>query len=287
MDKIKEFTKNDLKSLYKPEHESSKEDNGQVVILGGSILFHGAPILALKTASRVVDMVFFSSPEPSVGEVASKLKAQLCAFVWVPWQEVEEYLEKADAILIGPGFMRFAREKDKEECVSKDQCGNVGKMTKEITEKLCRKFSDKQWVIDAGSLQTMEARYIPKKAILTPNKKEFVKLFGCEPSLFNTKIMAQKYDCIIVDKGVETFVVSPKETIVVKGGNAGLTKGGTGDTLAGLTVALAAKNPPILAASAASYIVKKAAEELFKKVGFHYSADDLADKVPEVFKINF
>jgi hypothetical protein len=47
--------------------------------------------LALKTASRIVDMVFFSSPEKSLREVASIIKAQLSSFIWVPWEEVEEY----------------------------------------------------------------------------------------------------------------------------------------------------------------------------------------------------
>ena len=51
---------------------------------------------------------------------------------------------------------------------------------------------------------------------------------------------------------------------------------------AGLTVALLAKNEPFLAAASASYIAKAAADELYKKVGVNYNADDLADKIPEV-----
>lgn len=47
-------------------------------------------------------------------------------------------------------------------------------------------------------------------------------------------------------------------------------------------MALTAKNPPFLAAQAASFVVKKAADELYQKVGFAYNADDLAEKIPEV-----
>jgi len=36
-----------------------------------SRLFHGAPLLSLKIASRLNKMVFFSSPEPSLGKVAA------------------------------------------------------------------------------------------------------------------------------------------------------------------------------------------------------------------------
>ena len=146
----------------------------------------------------------------------------------------------------------------------------------------------------------MEPDWVPRNAILTPNKKEFEKLFGCKvrstkcelrsksgkakdrETCCETDYLTKKHQCIIALKGPEMIVCSAKECVLVKGGNAGLTKGGTGDVLAGLTVALAAQNPPFLAAAAASFIVKKAAGELYQKVGFAYSSDDLADKIPEV-----
>jgi len=72
------------------------------------------------------------------------------------------------------------------------------------------------------------------------------------------------------------------KVVLVKGGNAGLAKGGTGDLLAGLIVGLAVKNEPFLAACAGAYILKKTADELYRKVGFVYNADDLAAKMPEI-----
>lgn len=289
---MKEFNFGALKKLSKPEPASSKEDNGKVTIIGGSSLFHGAPLLALKVASRVVDMVFFTSPEPSVGKVAEKAKSQLGSFIWLPWEDREEYIRKSDAVLIGPGLMRYRSEKN-HKCKNHRICDQVGEETKRITQQLLRNFPQKQWVIDAGSLQVMKAKFIPKNAILTPNLKEFRMLFGGEDISDgvrkhsseveeSVKRLAKKYQCIIVLKKVETIVSSSRECVVVKGGNAGLTKGGTGDILAGLTVALVAKNPPFLAAAAASFIVKKAADELYQKVGFSYNADDLAEKLPEV-----
>lgn len=269
------FRKDFLKDLYKPPYNSNGEDNGQVTIIGGSKLFHGAPILSLTTASRVVDMVFFASPEESVGRVAEGVKSRLSSFIWVPWSDAEAYIEKSDAVLIGPGFMRFNSEKDRP---GGDSLDKEGEETKEITEKFLKKFLGKRWVIDAGSLQTMETSWIPKNAILTPNKKEFEILFGN----LTPEEAARKFNCIIVLKGPITLVCSPEKCIEVKGGNPGLTKGGTGDVQAGLTVALLAKNDPFLAACAASYVVKMAADELFKKVGTFYNSDDLAKKVTEV-----
>jgi NAD(P)H-hydrate epimerase len=291
---MRAFDLKDLKKLYKPKSNSSKEDNGQITIIGGSSLFHGAPILALKTASRIVDMVFFSSPEKSLREVASIIKAQLSSFIWVPWEEVEEYIKKSDAILIGPGFMRYRNEKQRKECLEDEKCGIEAEKTKKITKNLIKKFPQKKWVIDAGSLQTIEAKDIPQNAIITPNKREFKLVFKDESKGIDTmpgkekaellKSLSQKYKIYIVLKGAETIVSSPNEVIVVKGGNAGLTKGGTGDILAGLATALLAKNDPLLAASVASFIVKKAADELYKKVGFNYNADDLSDFIPETLK---
>lgn len=267
------FNKLELTKLFKPQSNSNGEDNGQVTIIGGSKLFHGAPIFSLKVASRIVDMVFFGSPEKSVGYVAEQLKSKLMSFIWSPWEEVENYIAKSDAVLIGPGFMRYSKESS-DPMVCDEAC----KVTKDITKRLLLKFPDKRWVIDAGSLQVMDPKWIPQNAILTPNKKEYKLLFG----ELDPKEAAKKYRCILVLKGPVTTIYSPSETVEVKGGNAGLTKGGTGDTQAGLTVALLAKNDPMLAACAASYLIKATADELQKTKGIYYNADDLADKIPEV-----
>lgn len=270
------FKPKDLEKLFKPNANSQGEDNGQVTIIGGSELFHGAPLLSLQVCSRIVDMVFFTSPDPSVGHVAELIKSKLLSFIWIPWEDVKEYIKKSDAILIGPGLLRFKSEK-----VPHGQrlhvCDEACQITKNITENLLQKFPDKKWVIDAGSLQTMNPDWIPQNAILTPNKKEYQLLFGN----LDPQKAAKKYKCVIVVKGPTTFVYSGKLVCEVSGGNPGLTKGGTGDVQSGLTVALLAKNDPFLAACAASFITKAAADELQKEVGIYYNADDLSSKIPQ------
>ncbi len=267
---MKVFEEKELQKIYKPQ-DGRKGGNGKVVIIGGSYLFHGAPLLSLKTASRIVDMVFFSSPEPSVGKVAEELKGELNSFIWVPFTQIEEYINKSDAVLIGPGLMRYHKEDES----SSDK---NGKKTKKLTESLLAKFPQKQWVIDAGSLHVIDKKFIPSQAILTPNRGEYENLFGKQ----KPAKAAKDNNCIIVFKNAQTEVFSPKEERLVKGGNKGLVKGGTGDVLAGLSAALVAKNPPFWSACAASFIVKKAADELYQKVGFAYNADDLAEKIPMV-----
>lgn len=263
------FDSTNLKEVKLPSGNSSKGENGQVTIVGGSHLFHGAPLLALTTASRLVDMVYFTSPEPAIGEVAEKLKSNLFSFIWIPWEEREEYIEKSDAVLIGPGMMRY-----------KKQIGDAGgEETREITRDLLLKFPKKKWVIDAGSLQMLEASWIPEGSILTPNKKEYDRLFAGKEESW----VAQKYKCVLVRKLPVTRVCSASKCVEVRGGNAGLTKGGTGDVQAGIAVGLLAKNDAFLAGAASSFLVKKAADNLFGKSGTYYNADDLANEVGRVF----
>ena len=264
------FTEKDLQKLWRPDKDSSGEDNGQVTIIGGSKLFHGAPMLAVKAASRLVDMVFFGSPERDLEKVA-----KLNSFIWIPWEDMEEYVAKSEAILIGPGMMRYRSENSKSEILNSKLFDEAGTETRMLTQYLLGKYKEKRWVIDGGSLQTIDKTFIPKNSILTPNKYEYEILFG------GTKIeeAAKKHKCVIISKGPVAIVTDGETTYEVRGGNAGLTKGGTGDVLAGIIVGLAAKNPPLLAAAVGAYVVKKTAEKLFLDRGYGYNADDVADRL--------
>lgn len=269
------FDPKDIKTIYTPEKNSNGEDNGQVTIIGGSSLFHGPPFLAIQAASRVVDMVFFATPHEPLRDVAANLKARVASFIWIPFGEVEDYVKKSDAVLIGPGFMRAHSEKANGK--ASHFCDEACKLSKDITKNLLTKFPEKRWVIDAGSLQVMDPTWIPPMSILTPNKKEYKMLFGNS----SPENAAKRFNCIIVLKGPVTFVYSPEDAAEVHGGNAGMTKGGTGDTMAGLTAALLAKNEPFLAATVAAYVTKAAGDVLYKKRGVYFNADDLAAQVPQ------
>lgn len=279
------FGKSQLKKLWRPEEDRVKFEGGQVVIVGGSKLFHGAPILALKTASRIVDMVYFAGFEGDK-KVAERIKAELASFIWVEREDVGEYIEKSDAALIGPGLLRFKKE-DKQKG---DRVDGEGRKTRQLTKRFLEEFEKKRWVIDGGSLQVMEAELIPKGAVVTPNKKEFEMLFGERVDLSDVEgmnekaeVQAGKYGCVVMLKGPTTVVTDGKRSYLVKGGSSGLAKGGTGDVLAGLTVGLLAKNEALLAAATASWLVKKAGEELEEERGEMFNADDVAEQVVRVW----
>lgn len=287
---IQKFDLQDLKNLYKPSPTSHKGQNGKLAIIGGSHLFHGASFWSLKIASRIVDMVFYSSI-PENNEIVKKLKEEIYEFIAVPRGEIENYLGEADCILIGPGMVR-SEQKIKPsvdyQIKNLDELNGMedeGIQTYYLTKYLLNKFRNKKWVIDAGSLTEMDPAWLlnlEQSAILTPHRKEFKMLFNIEASETSVSEMAKMYKSTILFKGPEDLVCDSEECVEVSGGNAGMTKGGTGDVLAGLVAALACKNDLFLAAKAASFINKRAGEELTKRVGIYFNASDLCDEIPKV-----
>jgi NAD(P)H-hydrate repair Nnr-like enzyme with NAD(P)H-hydrate dehydratase domain len=148
-------------------------------------------------------------------------------------------------------------------------------------------FSQKQWVIDAGSLQVMEEEFIPPGAILTPNFEEYCLLFGVdlekkpvEEKEKTLAFLAQKHHAVFLTKEDYSLATDSRTCFLVGPGNKGLEKGGMGDVLAGLAVALAGQKPALEAAATALFVSKKAAHELYREKGPFFNADDLADKIP-------
>ena len=268
---MNEFDSSILKDLYIPLASSHKGQNGKLLVIGGSRLFHAASLWALTVASRMVDMVFYSSV-PENNEIVLALKKEFRNGIIIPRDKMEDYIEEADCILIGPGLPRESGMEEGDE------------NTKELTEKLFKKYPDKRWVVDGGSLQVISPDILPKNSIVTPHHGEFKTLFNIEGNETTIPEMAKKYGVVILAKGEEDIVASPTEVVKVPGGNAGMTKGGTGDVLAGLVAALYCKNEAFLSACAGSYINKKAGDSLFVHVGYYFNASDLADEIPKVLK---
>lgn len=155
---MEELDENILKNLYRPPKDSHKGQNGKLLLIGGSKLFHAASLWALKVASRIVDLVHYASI-PENNALVQKAKEEFRDGIVIPRSKIEDYIEEDDCILIGCGM-----ERDGE--------------TRDLTEKLLKKYPHKKWVVDAGALQMMEPEWIPKEAILTPHKQEFEQIFN-------------------------------------------------------------------------------------------------------------
>jgi ADP-dependent NAD(P)H-hydrate dehydratase len=258
---------------------TSKFSGGEVTIIGGSSLFHGAPIMALKACSRIASMVYFVSPKEDCGAV-DKIKSEVQAFVWVPEDEVEGYVAKSEAVLIGPGMMR---SHIKEHGFV---CDDEGKVTREKAISLLKKFPEKKWIVDGGALQVLSANEIPKGSIVTPNSKEFEMLFGIkQPAMLAERIesickIADEYKIVVLIKDEISLASDGETVVVIEGGSDGLVKGGVGDVTAGLALGFLAKDEPLLAISLASHLVKIAGKKLADQRGLMFSAQDLAEVIP-------
>ena len=278
-----------LKKLYVPHTSSHKGMNGKLMVIGGSQLFHAAFLWALKISSRIVDMVFYSSVDEN-NQIVKEAKLGFQDGIVVRRADIEDYIEEADCVLIGPGLMRAGYSFTPTEDYNLKNLGELAEIEHEgiqtyyLTKYLLKKYPQKKWVIDGGSLQMIPPELLPKGSIVTPHTREFIKLFGREVSEESVKEMAEKYDIIIVAKGEKDIVCSKEICILIEGGNAGMTKGGTGDVLAGLIASLGCKNDLWTAAVAGSYLNKKAAESLEKRVGIYFNASDLADEIPKVMQ---
>ena len=287
---MQEFDISDLKKLYIPPPHSHKGQNGKLLLIGGSHLFHAASLWSLSIASKIVDMVFYASV-PENNDIVLKAKEEFRNGIVIKREDIEDYINEADVVLLGPGMVRIDEDTRNipNEVTSIEeayQAEHEGMQTYFITKYLLKHFPEKKWVIDAGALQMMNPAWLKslQNVIVTPHPKEFQRVFGIEATPENIEKMAREYGVIILVKGEKDTVCSPGECFVVSGGNAGMTKGGTGDVLAGLVAALAAKNDLYLAAKAGSYINKKAGERLFAKVGYYFNASDLVDEIPIVIK---
>ncbi len=265
-----------LDRLYLPPAQSHKGQNGKVLVIGGSSLFHAASIWAAEVSSYFVDMVHYSSTVEN-NKIMLSLKKKFRNGIVVPRDHIEEYVREDDAILVGPGMLRGKTQE--------------AQYTKQLVKRLIEKFPKKRFAFDAGALQMIDAKWLKlleQPAIITPQQREFEMLFGInvrrmnnELRIKNVEMIANEYHCVILLKAVDDIISDGKITHVVQGGNAGLTKGGTGDILAGLTTSFYAKNDPILSSVLASILLKKTAEKLFLRQKYWYNNRTLIEEIPK------
>ncbi len=257
-----------------PKPDSHKGQNGKLLIIGGSQLFHAASKWSLDVASKFVDMVFYAST-PDNNQLVREAKQQFWNGIVVERAEVAHYVNEADCILIGPGMERTDE-------------------TAQVVQSYLRDYPDKKWVIDAGALQMLAPSAIPTQAIITPHPQELLRLAQHHNSqatladssqaalvaLWHTAFPHSQPTAII--KGMQDLVIFDSKVYVVSGGNAGMTKGGTGDVLAGLVAALYCTNSAPIASLFASYTNKQAGDLLYTSVGPFFNASDLVEAVPKI-----
>jgi hydroxyethylthiazole kinase-like uncharacterized protein yjeF len=267
----------DLKIAKKDSH---KGQNGKLLIIGGSQLFHAASKWSLDIASKIVDMVFYSSVPSNnqlikkwqQGEFDQRLNQKAKSHFWqgivIDRSQIKSYLKEADCVLLGPGMERTS-------------------YTTKLSNRLLKKYPEKKWVIDAGALQMINPQLLNHNCIITPHQQE-IEILSQKDKNFDPNNYQALPTCLLKGTIDQIFAshndsqTTHHQIISIEGGNAGMTKGGTGDVLAGLLAALYCKNQALTSSLIASYINKQAGDALYEKVGPYFNSSDLVEKIPQV-----
>ena len=260
---------------------SRKGDNGKVLVVGGSYMYHGAPILSSLAALRSgSDLVYTAVPKINVQSTRS-ISPDL---IVIPMADskltrgtVNKLLGQApqdlDSATIGMGLAIQDVE-----------------ALKLLVKSLLNR--DVRLSLDASSLVKEVLPLIANKnVVVTPHTGEFKRLFGETPSENKVKRTqtVEKYAknnsiTILLKGGIDIISNGVKTFTNVKNTPA-MTVGGTGDVLSGITAGFLARNRNSLeAASSAAFVNGLSGKITQKHFGLHITATDLIENLPNVLK---
>lgn len=260
---------------------SRKGENGKILVVGGSYLYHGAPILSSLSALRAgADLVYTCVPKINV----TSTRSYSPNLIVIPL---------VDAKLTRGAARKLVGIMPKELDSATIGMG-LGIQDREALKMLVKDLLDRAVILslDASALVPEILPEIKdKKVVVTPHAGEFKRLFGEMPpdNVKQRTTMVQKHakdnGITILLKGPTDIVSDGTQTFLNPKNLASMTVGGTGDVLSGIVAAMLAKNrKPVEAASAAVFVNGKAGAMAQKKNGLHIVATDLLDFIPVVMK---
>jgi len=260
---------------------SRKGDNGTVLVVGGSYIYHGAPVLSSLAALRCgTDLVYTAVPKINV-QATRAISPNLIVIPLVDQKLTRGSVRKLlgvipknlDSATVGMGLA--VADKEALKILIKSLIDN-----------------DVRVSLDASALVKEILPLLPNKnAVVTPHVGEFARLFGESPPIEMKKRIslverhAKKNSITILLKGPTDIISDGKTTYLNPKKIPSMTVGGTGDVLSGLVAGILSKNRNSLqSASAAAYINSLAGKLVQKKYGLHITSTDLLDAIPLVMK---
>ena len=260
---------------------SRKGDNGIVLVIGGSYIYHGAPILSSLAALRCgTDLVYTSVPKINVTPTRA-ISPNLIVIPLVDQKLTLGAVKKLVGALprnlhsatIGMGLA--IQEKNS---------------LLHLVESLLNR--DVRLSLDASALIPEVLPLLANKnVVVTPHAGEFKRLFGYVPSDSKNERI-QSVEKHALDNGVTILLKGP--TDIISNGNTtylcekntpAMTVGGTGDVLSGLVAGLLSNNRNSLeSAAAAAFICGLTGKQVQEKLGLHMTSMDLIDAIPSIMK---
>lgn len=226
----------------KRKNNSQKGDYGKVLIIAGSVGMSGAAYLASAAALNLgCGLVTVACPDA----ICDILEQKTTEAMTIPLKSENGHLSKDcipellkilpgfDAVLFGPGLGRS---------------GDIVKILAELAKKC-----EVPLIIDADGLYALSKKPsilmdCNANIILTPHEMEMARLINkdiecvTDNRLFVSEAYAKEFCVTLILKGHHTVVTSQsgEQYINIKG-NSGMATGGSGDVLAGIVTALAAR----------------------------------------------
>lgn len=260
---------------------SRKGDNGKVVVIGGSYIYHGAPILSSLAALRTgADLVYTCIPKIN----AQSTRAISPNLIVIP--------------LVDSKLTRGAVNKLLGQIPNDIDSATIGMglaiqdihALKVLVKSLLDR--DVRISLDASALVSYILPFISgKNVVVTPHSGEFKRLFGIIPPdslkerIKTVEKFAKENSLIVLLKGATDIISDGNKTFLNPKKTPAMTVGGTGDVLSGIIAGLLGRNRNAFeSASAAAYINGLAGKMIQKKFGLHMVATDLIEVIPNVFK---
>ena len=277
------LTSNTIKK-YIPIRKSNsrKGDNGKVLVVGGSYMYHGAPILSSLAALRTgADLVYTAVPKIN----AQATRAASPVLIVIPLADskltrgsVNKLLGQIpagiDSATIGMGL-------------AVENIEALKLLIKSLIER------DVRLSLDASALRKDILPIIKgKNVVVTPHAGEFERLFG-EKLSDNKKTRisiaekhAKKNTITILLKGEDDIITNGTKTLINSKKTSAMTVGGTGDVLSGIVASMMSRNRNIMeAAASAAFLNGQAGKLIQKQFGTHMIATDLIDVLPLASKV--
>jgi len=210
-----------------PPANVHKGSLGHLSVIGGSLGYQGAAVLAARGAQRArPGLITLNTQEAVFPIVASQLQGVMVT-PWTPGK-----MDMGTAMLAGPGL-----------------AGNGA--DEELTQPMRRLWNKdglQPMVVDATALDWLPmGMTVPHQIrVVTPHPGEAARMINSSPDRVQSnrlaalrKISSRFGDCWVVLKGQHTLIGrSSGEVYVNSSGNAGLAQGGSGDVLAGYLAGL-------------------------------------------------
>ena len=278
----KTITSSMVRKYIRPRKSNSRKgDNGKVLVVGGSYMYHGAPILSSLAALRTgCDLVYTAVPKVNV----QATRAASADLIVIPLADskltrgsVNKLLGQIpagiDSATIGMGL-------------AVQDIEALKLLVKSLIER------DVRLSLDASALRKEILPIIKAKNVLvTPHASEFERLFGEKiPDNKKTRISivekhAKKNSITILLKGMDDIITDGTKTLINSKKTPAMTVGGTGDVLSGIAASMLSQNRDVIeAAASAAFVNGQAGKTVQKNLGMHMVATDLIDVLPLISK---